>query len=61
MCVMYLKEVQVSCVLCMENEEAAEALEQLFSAEFREHDAVEPLMFVFTFMQDMYTFLACGR
>ncbi len=44
----------------MKDEEAAEALERFLSAEFIEDDLVEPLIFVFTFMQDMHTFLECG-
>lgn len=44
-------------ILCIEDEEVAEALERFFNREFVDHDAVAPLMFVFTFMQDMHTFL----
>ncbi|KAF4115807.1 hypothetical protein G5714_003296 [Onychostoma macrolepis] len=42
---------------CMEDEEAAEALERFFCAEFIKDDLVEPLIFVFKFTQDMHTFL----
>lgn len=52
-----LGSVQLPGILCMEDDEAAEALERFFSAECIEDDLVEPLIFVFTFMQDMHTFL----
>ncbi|XP_057183382.1 uncharacterized protein LOC130550056 [Triplophysa rosa] len=48
-----LVSLQLSRILCMEDEEAAEALERFFSAEFIEDNLVEPLIFVFTFMQDI--------
>ncbi|XP_056615086.1 uncharacterized protein LOC130430130 [Triplophysa dalaica] len=52
-----LGSVQLPLIMCMGDDEAAEALEQFFTIDVIEHDSVEPLMFVFTFMQDMHTFL----
>ncbi|XP_052395260.1 uncharacterized protein LOC127943106 isoform X2 [Carassius gibelio] len=51
-----LGSVQLPGILCMEDE-AAEALEPLFCDEFSKDDLVEPLTFVFEFMQDMHAFL----
>ncbi|RXN07201.1 hypothetical protein ROHU_032411 [Labeo rohita] len=52
-----LGSIQLPRILCMEDEEAAEALDRFFSAEFIKDDLVEPLIFVFEFMQDMHKFL----
>ncbi|MGL5101222.1 MAG: hypothetical protein ACRC6N_01460 [Plesiomonas sp.] len=52
-----LGSVQLPLIMCMEDDEAAEALEKFFTTDVIEHDSVEPMMFVFTFMQDMHTFL----